>query len=57
MFWGKIGPGAGLFVHILHGIGQCHAAAPILPFEGLRVSCFGKLLGIAGAADPSGKVL
>lgn len=46
-FWG----GSRLFVHTVHGYGQGHGAAKLLPSEGRQVSRVGTLLGPSGAAD------
>lgn len=46
-FWG----GSRLFVHVVHGFGQCHGAAQFLSLEGRQVSRGGNLLGLSGAID------
>lgn len=49
-FWALWG-GSRLFVHVVHGYGQGHGAAKLLPSEGRQVSRVGTLLGLSGAAD------
>ncbi len=48
-FWAIWG-GSRLSVHVVHGFGQGHGAAKLLPFEGGQVSV-DKLPGLSGAAD------
>ena len=47
VFW-ETGGGSRLFVHVLHGFGQRHGAAQLVPFDGRRVSYVDKFLGPSG---------